>query len=63
MKFFGPSLSDFKVELIDNRYKISAPMVDTYHNKIMGTTVRYFNLETDELDYEEHANKRERPSL
>jgi len=49
MKFFGQRMSSFKVyKQDDGRYLITAPMING--GKQVGTTERYFNPETNELD-------------
>ena len=50
MRFFGQSLSDFKViKQSDNRYKIIAPSYDHLGN-YMGDTIRYFNPKNNKLE-------------
>lgn len=53
LKFFGQTLKSFKVtKEPDGRYRVSAPMRDSITGKNMGTTVRYFNPLTNELERE-----------
>jgi hypothetical protein len=49
MRFFGQTLNSFKVEKQGIKYLISAPMHDG--QRIVGTTKRLFNPETNELEY------------
>lgn len=52
MRLFGQKMSDFKVtEEEDGRFFISAPMIDS-RGKVMGYTERYFNPETNRLEFE-----------
>ena len=54
LKFFGQTMRSFSVKKqIDGKYYISAPMRDRNTGKIIGTTERYFNPVTNEL---EHVN-------
>lgn len=49
LKWFGQNMSSFKVyKQYDGRYLITAPMM--HGGKQVGTTERYFNPETNELD-------------
>ena len=49
LKFFGQTMSSFKMyKQNDGRYLVTAPMVNG--GKQVGTTERYFNPETNELD-------------
>ena len=49
MKFFGQRMSSFKVyKQDDGRYLITAPMING--GKQVGTTERFFNPETNELE-------------
>ena len=49
MKFFHQTLKDYSVVKSGNRYRLSAPMYD-YDGRNVGTTVRYFNPATNELE-------------
>lgn len=52
MKFFGQTMAKFKLKKMpDGRTRISQPMKD-HTGKIMGQTIRYFNPETNDLDFE-----------
>tara|TARA_R110001592_G_C13161730_1_gene748986 strand:- start:291 stop:548 length:258 start_codon:yes stop_codon:yes gene_type:complete len=49
MKFFGQTMRSFKVyKQDDGRYLITAPMING--GKKVGTTQRYFNPETNQLE-------------
>lgn len=49
LKFFGQRMSSFKVyKQDDGRYLITAPMING--GKQVGTTERYFNPDTNELE-------------
>jgi len=49
LAFFGQTIQDFSVEKVGDKYHISAPIIDSFGER-MGTTVRIFNPETDELE-------------
>lgn len=52
LKFFGQTMRSFKVyKQKDGKYLISAPMVDRFTGKRVGTTERMFNPDTNELEY------------
>jgi len=51
LQFFGQTMRSFSVmKQTDGRARISAPMIDRFTGKNVGTTVRYFNPKTNELD-------------
>ena len=51
MKFFGQTLISFKVyKQPDGRYLITAPMIDRYAGRTMGTSTRYFNPANNKLE-------------
>lgn len=52
LKFFGQTMRSFSVrKQSDGRYYISAPMVDRFTGKRVGTTERYFNPLTNTLEH------------
>jgi len=52
MRFFGQTMRSFSVrKQEDGRFKISAPMTDRHTGRNMGTTERYFNPITNELEH------------
>ena len=52
LKFFGQTMRSFSVrKQADGRYLISAPMVDRFTGRNMGTTQKYFNPITNELQH------------
>ena len=56
LKFFHQTMSMFRVKKqSDGKYRISAPMRD-WNGKNVGQTVRYFNPETNQLEYENDQN-------
>jgi hypothetical protein len=53
LKFFGQTMRSFKVyKQTDGRYLIMAPMVDRFTGRNMGTTKRFFNPITNELEHQ-----------
>ncbi len=52
MRFFGQTMRSFSIKKqSDGRYLISAPMFDRTTGRTMGTTKRFFNPITIELDH------------
>ena len=52
LKFFGQTMRSFSVrKQADGRYLISAPMIDRFTGRNMGTTKRFFNPQTNNLDH------------
>ena len=51
MQFFNQTMSKWKVAKVIERYRISQVMRD-HTGKNMGTTIRYFNPVTNELERE-----------
>ena len=52
LKFFGQTMRSFSVKKQpDGRYLITAPMKDRTTGREMGTTKRYFNPTTNELQH------------
>ena len=52
LKFFGQTMRSFKVyKQPDGRYLITAPMFDRFTGKQVGTTTRYFNPITNDLEH------------
>ncbi len=52
MRFFGQTMRSFSIKKqSDGRYLISAPMIDRSTNRTMGTTTRFFNPITNELQH------------
>ena len=51
LKWFGQTMKSFKVKKQpDGKYYISAPMVDRCTGRVMGTTERLFNPQTNDLE-------------
>ena len=51
LNFFGQTMRSFSTKKQeDGRIRISAPMTDRFTGRNVGTTVRYFNPITNELD-------------
>jgi hypothetical protein len=52
LQFFGQTMRSFSVRKQENgKYLISAPMVDRFSGRNVGTTKRLFNPETNQLEY------------
>ena len=52
LRFFGQTMKMFSVrKQTDGRYYISCPMLDRFTGKRVGTTERYFNPITNELEH------------
>lgn len=52
LKFFGQTMRSFSVrKQVNGKYLISAPMLDRFTGRNMGTTKRLFNPETNELEF------------
>lgn len=52
LKFFGQTCRSFSVrKQADGRYLISAPMIDRFTGRNVGTTKRYFNPANNTLEH------------